>query len=383
MILIWLGGGPATIDMWDPKPEAPREIRGEFGTIATALSGIWFGEHMVRTAAALDRCALVRSLHHNVPDHEPGAQYVMTGNKPNASLDHPSVGSLAARLLPSLAGMPTYFSLGEAANVGAGFLGAAYEPFRVAAGHSRQLHDLDGVVLPQEMTRQQLAARCRYLNLLNDGFVRRHAEVDLMPTLSEFQQKAYEILASNRIGSAFDLSTEPNTIRNMYGTASVGQNSLIARRLIEAGARFVTVGTTGWDTHTGNFAALRNLLPPLDQAFAGLVIDLEQRGLLAETLVVCGGEFGRTPLVNQAGGRDHWSRTISFLMAGGGLKRGYVHGSSDPKGIDANDRDCTPDDLAATLLSLLGFPAEYKLQTTSGRPVAMFQNGRPIEALIA
>lgn len=382
LILIWLGGGPSTIDMWDPKPEAAREIRGEFGTIPTSLPGVQFSEHMPRTAECLDRCVLVRSLHHNVPDHVPGAQYLMTGNKPNASLEYPSIGSLAARLLPTCAGMPAYFTIGEAANTGAGFLGAAYDPFRVASTTSDASNDLNGVVLPAGMTLEQLEERRRFRDIFSAHFLQRHAEADLVGTLSKFQQDAYEILASNRIGKAFDLTTEPDSIRRIYGDDELGRNTLIARRLVEAGARFVTVATDGWDTHTGNFATLRSLLPPLDHALAGLVVDLEQRGMLHDTLVVCGGEFGRTPRVNATGGRDHWSRAMTFFMSGGGLKNGCVYGSSDARGFDPVDLACSPDDLGATLFTLLGFPAGFPVHTTAGRPVELFKNGVALADMI-
>jgi Protein of unknown function (DUF1501) len=383
MILVWLGGGPATIDMWDPKPEAPAEIRGEFTPIPTAISGIYFSEHMRQTAKILDRCSLIRSLHHNIPDHVPGAQYVMTGNKPNAALDFPSVGSVAAKLLPSVNGMPPYFTIGEAANAGAGFLGAEFNPFRIASSPTEASIDLEGVRLPSEMNSTRLEKRRRFRDAFDTHFRRLRDDADIMPTLSKFQQDALDILASDRIGKAFDVSTEPASILRMYGDGEIGRNALVARRLIEAGARFVTLGTSGWDTHTGNFATLRRLLPPLDQALAALIIDLEQRGILHETIVVCGGEFGRTPHVNAAGGRDHWSRAMTVLISGGGLKRGYVHGSSDGHGFDPTDDGCSPDDFAATLLKLLGFPSSYQLHTAAGRPVELFKYGRTIGQIIA
>jgi uncharacterized protein DUF1501 len=383
MILVWLGGGPATIDMWDPKPEAPAEIRGEFTSIPTSISGIRFSEQMPRTAKILNRCMLVRSLHHNIPDHVPGTQYVMTGNKPNAALEFPSVGSVAARLLPGINGMPPYFTIGDVGNSGAGFLGAEFNPFRVASTPNQPTYDLEGVRLPPQMNRTRLDKRSGLREAFDAHFRRLRDDADIMPTLSKFQQDALDILASDRIGKAFDVSAETEAIREMYGNGEVGRNALVARRLIEAGARFVTLGTSGWDTHTGNFAALRRLLPPLDQALAALITDLEQRGMLNDTLVVCGGEFGRTPQVNAAGGRDHWSRAMTVLMSGGGLKSGYVHGSSDSQGFDATDGDCSPDDIAATLLTLLGFPANYQVHTTTGRPVELFKYGKTMGEIIA
>lgn len=387
MILIWLGGGPATIDIWDPKPNAEVEIRGEFKSIPTALPSIQFSEHMPRTAEILNRCVLVRSLHHNIPDHDPGTQYVMTGNKPSAALEHPSIGSLAAHLLAASKGMPSYFRIGEATNTGAGFLGTAYDPFRVASTAANVTTDLNGVVLPASMTRTGLDARRRLRDLVSARFLARHAEADLVPTLSKFQHDSYEILASNRIGKAFDLDTEPESIRKLYAESEfgndLGRNALIARRLIEAGSRFVTIGTNDWDTHVNNFTIMRQLLPQLDRALAALVIDLDQRGMLDETLVVCGGEFGRTPIVNGNAGRDHWSRAMTFFMCGGGLKKGHVHGNTDPRGQDPIEAPCSPDDLGATLFSLLGFPANHQVHTTAGRPVELFKSGAAIADVIA
>ena len=387
MILIWLGGGPATIDMWDPKPDAEVAIRGEFKSIPTALPSVRFSEHMPRTAEILNRCVLVRSLHHNIPDHDPGTQYVMTGNKPSATLEYPSIGSLSASLLSSSAGMPPYFTIGEAANVGAGFLGAAYDPFRVTSNKANVAVDLNGVVLPAGLTRNRLDARRQMRALVDAQFLARHAGADLVPTLSKFQQDAYEILQSNRIGSAFDLASEPASIHKLYAESEfggdLGRNMLVARRLIEAGSRFVTIGTNDGDTHVNNFTALRLLLPRLDRAMSALIVDLDQRGMLDETLVVCGGEFGRTPIVNVNAGRDHWSRSMTFFMCGGGLKQGYVHGNTDPRGHDPVEAPCSPDDLGATLLTLLGFPANHQVPTTDGRPVELFKSGSAIADVIA
>ncbi|HEY4312838.1 MAG TPA: DUF1501 domain-containing protein [Pirellulales bacterium] len=388
LIMIWLGGGPATIDMWDPKPDVAREVRGEFDTIETALPGVRFSQHLARTAEIINRGVLMRSLHHNIPDHTPGAQYVMTGNKPSAALTYPSIGSLAAKLLPTSAGMPPYFTIGEAANTGAGFLGAAYDPFRFSAAKAMRTkdqpaNDLNGVVLPASMSPAQLDERRRMQELFNARFVERHRETDLVPTFSRFQLDSHDILASNRIGSAFDLTGESEATLALYGQGEVGRSMLVARRLIEAGARFVTVGTSGWDTHVDNFSTLRRLLPPLDKALAALVTDLDQRGLSDKTLLLCGGEFGRTPVVNNTAGRDHWSRVMTWFASGGGLKRGYVHGSSDARGNDPADAPCSPDDLAATALQLLGFPADSRVTTTAGRPVKLFESGRAIGAIMA
>jgi hypothetical protein len=368
--------------MWDPKPNAPETIRGEFRTISTSLPGIPFGEHMVRTARMVDRCVLVRSLHHNVPDHLPGAQYVMTGNKPSAKLDHPSLGSLTAHLLTASRGMPPYFAIGNVPNSGAGFLGAAFNPFRVADSRQQDAVNLDGVTLPDGFSQELLSSRRDLLRAFDRKFRDEHTSTDVESTLSRFQLEAFDILTSDRIAQAFDLTAESDAVHDHYGRSEVGRQALTARRLIEAGARFVTIGVPGWDTHAGNFAALRALLPPLDHALAALVMDLDQRGMLDETLVICAGEFGRTPLINGAAGRDHWSRAISALLAGGGLPSGYVHGATDEHGFDPFDDPCTPDDLAATVLYLLGFPNDHQVLASSGRPVKLVEFGEPISALL-
>jgi len=382
VILIWLDGGPATIDMWDPKPEAPQNIRGEFKSIPTSVPGVHVSELMPRTALAVDRCVLIRSLHHNIPDHLPGAQYVMTGNKPNAALEYPSLGSLAGHLLASSRGMPAYFTIGNVPNAGAGFLGPAFNPFRVANLGEKDAIDLDGVTLPEKLSRESLSSRRALLTTFDRKFRSEHASADVESTLSRFQAEALDILTSDRIARAFDLTREPDAMLDNYGRGPLGRHVLAARRLIEAGARFVSLSAPGWDTHAGNFTALRQLAPPLDRALAALTTDLDQRGMLDQTLVVCGGEFGRTPVVNRAGGRDHWSRAMSVLLAGGGLRQGHVHGATDERGFDPTEAPCTPDDLAATLLTLLGFPPDEQSLATSGRPVKLAEFGKPIREII-
>lgn len=382
VIQIWLNGGPATIDMWDPKPKAPSEIRGEFGAIATAIPGVQFTEHMRHTAKIMNQCTLIRSLHHRIPDHVPGAQYLLTGNKPNANTEHPSIGSLVAKLLPNSVGMPAYFSLGEVASSGAGFLGAQFDPFRITVPQPPANVSLDGVVLPPSLDEQKLLRRQRLRDRFDLEFVSAHKQAEIVSTLTEFQQHALDILSSNRIGKAFDLSQESSATRELYGDGEFGRSTLTARRMIEAGSRFVTVACGQWDTHANNFATLRQQLPSLDKALAGLIVDLKQRGMLEKTMVICGGEFGRTPQVNGTAGRDHWSRAMSYFLAGGGLASGLSHGTTDDRGFDAEHDACSPDDLGATILFQLGYSPQHMINTTSGRPVELFAEGRVIDALL-
>jgi hypothetical protein len=387
VILIWLGGGPATIDMWDLKAEAPKNIRGEFKPIATKAPGIRISEHLPKTAAVMDRCVLVRSLHHNVPAHGPGTVYMATGHAPTPALDYPSLGSLAARVLPAPSGVPPYVAFAGARSGGfaggAGYLGPAYNPFEVEEGPERGRVRTDGMALPSGFTVRQLEDRRKLRDVFDARFKALDA-ADVPASLDRFEQQALDILRSDRTRKAFDLEQEKPALRDAYGRTPFGQSVLTARRLIEAGARFVTVGLGGWDTHAGNFRILQNqLLPQLDRGLGTLVGDLDERGLLKSTVVYCVGEFGRTPQVNGAGGRDHWARSMAVFLAGGGLRRGVVYGSTDAYGDAPNSDPCMPADVCATLFRLLGVEPTHEVTLPSGRPLAIFRDGRVLEPLLA
>jgi hypothetical protein len=386
VIQIWLSGGPATIDMWDPKPEAPEEIRGEFRPIATAAPGISIGEHMPKLAQVMDRCVLVRSLRHTISAHGPGTIYMATGNRPSAALDYPALGSLAANVLPSRAGVPPYITFAAlregASGVGAGYLGPAFGPFEVEGDPQRGELQAHGVSLPPEFSPRDLDDR----SALRDRFDRGLRALDgsgLMASLDGFHHQALEILRSDRVRSALNLARERDVTRDEYGRNPLGQAALAARRLIEAGARFVTIGAGGWDTHGGNFRTLRDrLLPPLDRMLGALIRDLQSRGLLDETIVVCAGEFGRTPRVNPAAGRDHWSQSMAVLLAGGGFPGGAVYGTTDSRGTAPARDACSPDDLAATIFQRLGIPPHYEARTAGGRPIPIFREGSCLAPLV-
>jgi hypothetical protein len=386
VILVWLAGGPATIDMWDLKPDAPEEIRGEFKPIATSARGVAICEHLAKTAGVMHRCALVRSLGHSIAAHGPGAVYMTTGNRPSASLEYPSLGSLAARLLPAEAGVPPYVAFGaaraEGGLGGAGFLGAAYGPFEAAGGGDGERMRLQGIALPDGFSADDLDRRARLRQRFDARF--RALDDDLPAGLDRFQQQALDILRSDKTRKAFDLERVPQAVRERYGPDPFARSALAARRLVEAGARFVTVGLGGWDTHAGNFRTLRfGLLPRLDRTLSALIADLDDRGLLARTIVYCAGEFGRTPRVNGAAGRDHWSRTMAVLLAGGGFAAGCTYGATDARGMAPETDPCSPDDVSATIFQRLGISPDREVTTTSGRPVAVFREGKVIEKLLA
>jgi Protein of unknown function (DUF1501) len=385
VILIWLGGGPATIDMWDLKPDAPDVIRGEFRPIPTRVAGIEICEHLPRVAGVMDRCTLVRSLHHSIPAHGPGTILMATGHAPAAALEYPSLGALAAHLLPPRPGVPSYVLFDNARAGGftgtAGFLGIAYNPFEVPAAPRRGVRaHLDGIALPDGFTMSQLEVRRGLQNRLGTHL----AALDDMPaSLDRFQQQAIDILRSDRTARAFNLDQEPRPVREAYGQTPFAQSVLTARRLIEAGTRFVTVGLGGWDTHGNNFGTLRTrLLPELDRALAALVADLHTRGLLQSTIVYCVGEFGRTPRVNGGAGRDHWARAMAAFLAGGPFQGGRVHGSTDRLGFDPGTSPCSPADLSATIFQALGIRPSHEVLTTSGRRIMVFREARVLEEMV-
>jgi Protein of unknown function (DUF1501) len=392
VILVWLGGGPATIDMWDNKPEAPEGIRGEFKSIDTKVKGIQFSEHLPKMADVADKISVVRSLAHTIPSHGPGTVFMTTGNKPTAALQYPAMGSLCARLMTVDKGVPPYVSFQDLRNGtagGAGYLGAAYNPFGVEGGGGGGKGGgggnmrVRGITLPQGFTLEDLEKRDKLLKGFDRGFKELDEKGNIVEGLDAFHQQALDILRSDRTKKAFDLGVEKEAVRTMYGQNPFGQGVLAARRLIEAGVRFVTISTGGWDTHGQNFSALKTrLLPNLDTTLAALIKDLDDHGMLDSTIVMCAGEFGRTPKVNKNAGRDHWARSMACVLAGGGLKRGYVHGSTDASGMAPATEPVTPDDIASTIFTQLGIDPHQELQTPTGRPVQLFREGKVIEKLI-
>jgi hypothetical protein len=389
VILVWLGGGPATIDMWDLKPDAPEGIRGTFRPITTNAAGIQICEHLPQIAQVMDRCTVIRSLHHFIPAHGPATVHMTTGNRPTPALQYPSLGSLATRMLPPRQGVPAYVSFNELRNGSAGsggYLGTAFNPFIVegnAVGRGNTNMRVRGITLPTGFTLEQLEDRDGLMRGFDEGFRGADRSADLADGLDAFHRQALDILRSDRTRNAFNLEQESQATRQRYGPTPFGQGALAARRLVEAGVRFVTLTLGGWDTHGQNFNALRQrLLPQLDRTLSALIGDLADRGRLDSTIVYCAGEFGRTPRVNRNAGRDHWARSMAVVLAGGGFRRGYVHGSTDREGMAPANEPCTPDDVAATIFHNLGIDPHRELMTPSGRPVQLFREGQVIQRLL-
>ncbi len=393
VIMIWLSGGPATIDMWDLKPGAPEGIRGEFRPVATTADGVQVSEHLRGMSRIMDKCTVVRSLAHSIPAHGPATVFMTTGNRPTPAVQYPSLGSLVTRLMPAAPGVPPFISFSEMRNGSAGlagYLGTAYNPFIVegvgadprgaGAGNLR----VRGITLPTGFTLEQLENRDRLLQQFDQGLAQVDRNADLVEGLDAFHQQALDILRSSSTRNAFNLGQENAAVRNRYGNNPFGLGALAGRRLVEAGVRFVTVSLGGWDTHGQNFNALRaRLLPTLDQTLSALIEDLDDRGLLDSTVVYCAGEFGRTPRINPNNGRDHWARSMAVLLAGGGFRRGYAHGTTDSQGMAPATEPCTPDDVSSTIFQCLGLDPHHELQTPTGRPIQLFREGRVLNRLLA
>jgi len=395
VILLWLSGGPATIDMWDNKPEAPEGIRGEFKSIDTKAKGVQFAETLPKMAAIADKISVVRSLYHTIPSHATATTFMTTGNKPTAALQYPSMGSLTAKLLNTPSGIPPYVSFvdirGGTAG-GAGYLGTSYNPFGVEANGGKPAPGekadkaafrLRGITLPDGITLDELTRRDQLLKSFDNHFRNVDQSNELVEGLDTFHKQAIDILRSDKVKKAFSLNQESAAVTESYGKSTLAPAALAARRLVEAGVRFVTIGTGGWDTHSKTFENHKTkLVPPIDQVLSALIADLDQRGLLDSTIVMCVGEFGRPPKVNKHGGRDHWARSMATVIAGGGFKRGYAHGTTDASGMAPATDACTPDDISSTIFNQLGIKRDTELQTATGRPIQLFREGKVIEKLI-
>jgi uncharacterized protein (DUF1501 family) len=389
VIMVWLAGGPATIDMWDLKPEAPEGIRGEFKPIPTSAKGIMISEHLPKMAKVADKATIVRSIYHTIPSHGTATVWMTTGNKPTPAMAYPALGSLASKLMPATQGVPKFVSFGEMRNGDAGtagYLGTAYNPFIIdgaAGGKGGSSLRVRGITLPNGFTMKDLQDRDALRSEFENTFRKLDKSSDMADGFDAFHQQALDILRSEKTRDAFNLQKEPEALRERYGANGFGASALAARRLVEAGVRFVTLSTGGWDTHGQNFNALKSrLLPNVDTTLSALIQDLSDRGMLERTVVYCAGEFGRTPKINKNSGRDHWSRSMAVVLAGGGFKKGYAHGTTDAQGMAAANDPCSPDDVSATIFRQLGIDAHTELMTPSNRPMQLFREGRPVEKLL-
>jgi len=388
-ILVWLDGGPSHLETFDPKPDVPADVRGPFRPIPTKSPGVEVCELLPRTAEVTKHLAIVRSVTSPLGEHGIANHYLLTGYKPSPVLDYPSYGAVVAKVRGGSHVLPPYVAIPESRpTAGAGFLGAGYQPFATGGDPAKpdfRVRDLDAF---PGVTPDRLNRRREFL----DEFDRAQQAVEGAPPAGAEFDQAFRLVTSRQAKEAFDLSREKEATRARYGPRSLGQSCLLARRLVEAGVPFVSVLNAGWDTHANLVLQLRDgysgakvgvgLIPTFDLAFSALVGDLADRGLLDDTLVLAMGEFGRTPKLNTRGGRDHWPRVFSAVLAGGGVRGGQVVGSSDRVGESPRDDAVTPADLAHTIYTLLGIDPARELHTSDGRPVAVNQGGSVIKKLV-
>ena len=389
-ILIWLDGGPSHLETFDLKPDAPKEVRGPFSPIGTRVPGIQLSEHLARTADVMEHVAVIRSMTSTLGEHNFASHYLLTGYKPTPALVYPGMPAVVTHLTTTQSALPANIALQRPnAMTGHGYLDGATSPFVVVGDPSKPDFKVQDLAPPDGLSVQRLMRRQSMRDAV-DSLTRAREEHQPPPADSSFEQ-AYRLIASPAARAAFDLKNEPQAMRNRYGRHSLGQNCLMARRLIESGARFVTVTDRGWDTHENLYNRLKEgftggsvgKIPKLDGAYSALIEDLSQRGLLESTLVILMGEFGRTPKLNPRGGRDHWPRAFSVALAGGGIRGGQLVGRSDSHGERPAERPVTPADLARTIYHLLGIDPARELRTGDGRPVQINRDGTLISELIA
>lgn len=388
VILLWMQGGPSHIDSFDPKPDAPAEIRGEFGVIPTRLPGVQVTEYLPRLAANLDKYSIIRSGYSYNASHGVADAYMLSGYRFTASVVYPTYGSVVAKELGYRNGMPPYIQLGtnidRRFNGGvAGYIGNEYNPFEVSEDPNSSRFSIDGIALPGGVSASRFSRRQKMLSQLDSWQQKVEESSDAVGAMDSFYEKAFGIVTSPKAKRAFDLSTEHPRLRDEYGRNKFGQSCLLARRLVQSGVRFVTVTDGGWDTHQNNFTGLKRKLPILDQGYAALLRDLHNQGMMDNTLVVWLGDFGRTPKVNPSAGRDHWAGSTVFTLGGGGIKTGEVIGRSNEYAEQPATDPIQVEDIAATLYTLLGIPCDKHYTTPDGRPLAINANGRVLSELLA
>lgn len=378
VILIWLAGGPSQLETFDPHPGS--KIAAGTGSIRTALKDVLFAPGLEQTAEVMPEVSLIRSMLSKEGDHERAVYNIKTGYRPNPTLVHPSIGAIICHELPDpKVEIPTHISiLPNQWPARGGYFGAQYDAFQMG-DPIKPVPDVTSRVSPA-----RLDERLASLSVVERAFARgRRADLDQRTTLHEVTMtKARHLMTSDQL-KAFDVSQAAVSERAAYGDTPFGRGCLAAVRLIEAGARCVEVTLNGWDTHANNHEGQAKQVKILDPAFAALIRDLKRRGLLDHTVVLCGGEFGRTPKVNPLGGRDHWPHGFSMLVAGGGFARGRVMGATDPAGEQwAPDRPARVEDLHATIQSLLGIDSSKEIMTPVGRPIAL-SDGRVLREMLA
>ncbi|QDU58117.1 DUF1501 domain-containing protein [Aeoliella mucimassa] len=377
VIHIFLGGGMSSQETWDPKPYAPIEYRGELKAIDTKITGEKFSELMPQTAQVADKLTVIRSMTHGEAAHERGVHNMFTGYRPSPALVYPSMGSVVSHELGPRNNLPAYIAIPNQADpsAGTGYLSSSHAPFSLGAAPESSGFKVRDLSMPGNVDDSRYSRRRELLSLVNSDFTSR-VNADNVTAMNTFYERAFDMVNSPQAREAFNLEAEEGNVRDRYGRNQAGARMLLARRLVEAGARFVTLTYGGWDHHAQITANMRRLVPDFDRAYATLISDLDERGLLDSTLVLVSSEFGRTPKINQDGGRDHWPKVFSVALAGGGVHRGAIVGSSGATASEPTDVPIGPEDLATTIYHQLGINAEKELIAPGARPIEIVKGGQ-------
>jgi hypothetical protein len=384
VIHIFLPGGMSHQESFDPKPYAPIEYRGEMGIVPTRLPGVFFNECLKQTAQVADKLTICRSMTHGEAAHDRGVHNMFTGYRPSPALVYPSFGSVVSHELGTRNNLPPYVCVPTQPTnyAGSGYLSSAYSPFSLGNDPANGNFTVQDLQLPPGVDEKRFTSRRKLLDAVNAHFEAREKS-DGIEAMDVFYQRAYSLIGSAQAREAFNINAEPAKLRDEYGRNPAGQRMLLARRLVAAGVRFVSLTYGSWDFHFQLRNGTLPQLPVFDQAFAALIRDLDRSGLLDSTLVMLSSEFGRTPKINNFAGRDHWPKVFSVVLAGGGIKKGFVYGSSDATASEPEDDPLTLEDLSMTVYHQLGIQGEKKLLAPGNRPIDIVREGKVREELLA
>ena len=383
IIHIFLPGGMAHQESFDPKPYSPIEYRGEMRTVKTK-TGEEFSETLPKLAQVADKIAVIRSMTHGEAAHERGTHNMFTGYRPSPALIYPSMGSVVSHEYGPRNNLPPYVCVPNQPNefAGSGYLSSSFAPFSLGSDPAAGGFKVQDLNLPNGVTDQRFARRRSALEAVNAYFAAKDKS-DNVGAMNTFYDRAYSLISSPQAREAFNIDAEPAAIRDEYGRNTAGQRLLMARRLVAAGVRFVSLTYGGWDMHNQITAGMRGQMPALDQGLSTLITDLDRNGLLKSTLIMVSSEFGRTPKINGTAGRDHWPKVFSVMLAGGGIKGGLIYGSSNATASEPEEDPVEPGDLATTLYHLLGIVADKELMAPGDRPIEIVDGGKVIKDLIA
>ena len=383
VIQIVLGGGMAAQESWDPKPDSPSEYRGPFDVVKTSIKGEHFCETMEHTARVADKMTVIRSVSGKEADHGRASYTMFTGYRRSPAIDHPSMGSVVTHEFGPRNDLPAYVSIPNTGSYGGtGYLSSQYGAFSVGSDPYSKSFNVRDLSLPQGVDEDRFARRRSIREAVEEHFRGLETNADVLASMDEFYQSAYTLISSPKAREAFNVRAESKQMIKQYGETQPGMRLLLARRLVQAGVRFVTVSYGGWDHHNNISNAMKQKMPPLDQALAALITDLDQQGMLDNTMVLVSSEFGRTPKINKSGGRDHYARVFSLALAGGGISRGKIYGASDLTSIEPERDPVAVPDVLTTVYHQMGIVADKELMSPGNRPIEIIDGGKVIKGIL-